>query len=100
MSKAEIYKMIKFLHTHTDYKVVNGHELRRSTPKVKIKSVPQGPLFIHRLKSLVFYILVVLGESRFLMICRLVIVLFRGRSFLFFLEKLRVKRHLMFGCLR
>ncbi|CAG2199691.1 unnamed protein product [Mytilus edulis] len=40
MSKAQIDKMIKFLHTHTDYKVIKGHELRHSTPKVKIESEP------------------------------------------------------------
>ncbi|CAG2195384.1 unnamed protein product [Mytilus edulis] len=33
VSKVDIDKMIKFLHTHTDYKVIASHEQRHSTPK-------------------------------------------------------------------
>ncbi|CAG2200836.1 unnamed protein product [Mytilus edulis] len=38
VSKVDIDKMIKFLHTHTDYKVIAGHEQRHSTPKVKTEA--------------------------------------------------------------
>jgi hypothetical protein len=33
VSKADIDKMIRFLHAHTDYKVVKDPEPRHSTPK-------------------------------------------------------------------
>lgn len=39
VSKADIDKMIMFLHAHTDYKVVKDLEPRHSTPKeVKFKT--------------------------------------------------------------
>ncbi|VDI57524.1 Hypothetical predicted protein [Mytilus galloprovincialis] len=43
VSKVDIDKMIKFLHTHTDYKVIAGHEQRHSTPKVKTEGIPPRP---------------------------------------------------------
>lgn len=43
VSQADIEKMIKFLHTHTDYRVSKGHGQVHSTPKVKSELAPPRP---------------------------------------------------------
>ena len=43
LSKADIDKMIRFLHAHTDYKVIKGHEQKHSTPKVKLEDREEAP---------------------------------------------------------
>ena len=99
VSKADIDKMIKFLHAHTDDKVVKDQEPKHSTPKeVKLKTEgssstkpPPSPpvrsssfLLSNALKGYSLF-----GDTS-------VVMLIKSLSYLYFLARKRVKPLLMF----